>query len=78
MFNDPLSLEDCTVLLERLAKCAFPFQCAHGRPSMAPVLDLGSGASPGSALGGKTEPEGGFLLIDEFRRWTRAERALRV
>ncbi|KAI0424670.1 hypothetical protein F5Y09DRAFT_323744 [Xylaria sp. FL1042] len=41
MFNDPLSLEECTSLLKRLADCAFPFQCAHGRPSMVPLIDLG-------------------------------------
>ncbi|KAJ5149421.1 hypothetical protein N7448_000999 [Penicillium atrosanguineum] len=40
MFNDPLSIEDCKVLVLRLAKCSFPFQCAHGRPSMIPILDL--------------------------------------
>ncbi|KAJ5191092.1 uncharacterized protein N7498_010077 [Penicillium cinerascens] len=40
MFNDPLSIEECKVLVSRLAKCAFPFQCAHGRPSMIPILDL--------------------------------------
>ncbi|KAI0809498.1 hypothetical protein GGR55DRAFT_650173 [Xylaria sp. FL0064] len=42
MFNDPLSLEECTSLLKRLADCAFPFQCAHGRPSMVPLVDLGN------------------------------------
>ncbi|GAP85645.1 putative vacuolar membrane protein [Rosellinia necatrix] len=41
MFNDPLSLEECADLLKRLADCAFPFQCAHGRPSMVPLVDLG-------------------------------------
>ncbi|KLU85613.1 DNA mismatch repair protein [Magnaporthiopsis poae ATCC 64411] len=41
MFNDPLSLDDCQTLLSRLGACAFPFQCAHGRPSMVPLLDLG-------------------------------------
>ncbi|KAI9697085.1 MAG: DNA mismatch repair protein [Candelina mexicana] len=40
MFNDVLSLDECRVLLNRLAKCAFPFQCAHGRPSMVPLLGL--------------------------------------
>lgn len=43
MFNDALSLEDCQQLVSRLSKCAFPFQCAHGRPSMAPLVDIGSG-----------------------------------
>ncbi|KAJ6002799.1 hypothetical protein N7451_005346 [Penicillium sp. IBT 35674x] len=40
MFNDPLSVDDCRTLVSRLARCAFPFQCAHGRPSMIPILDL--------------------------------------
>ncbi|KAJ5811033.1 hypothetical protein N7447_010549 [Penicillium robsamsonii] len=42
MFNDPLDLEECQALVSRLARCAFPFQCAHGRPSMVPILDLRS------------------------------------
>ena len=40
MFNDPLSVSECQVLITRLAQCVFPFQCAHGRPSMIPILDL--------------------------------------
>jgi len=38
MFNDVLSREECEGLVRRLATCAFPFQCAHGRPSIAPLL----------------------------------------
>lgn len=41
MFNDPLTLDECCQLLDRLVSCAFPFQCAHGRPSMVPLVDLG-------------------------------------
>lgn len=40
MFNDTLSLHQCEKLISELAKCKFPFQCAHGRPSMIPLLDL--------------------------------------
>lgn len=40
MFNDVLSLDDCRNLVSRLSQCVFPFQCAHGRPSMIPVLDM--------------------------------------
>ncbi|KAK6506307.1 DNA mismatch repair protein [Arthrobotrys conoides] len=40
MFNDKLALEECKELIEKLASCDFPFQCAHGRPSMVPVVDL--------------------------------------
>ncbi|KAI9801409.1 MAG: hypothetical protein M1825_003388 [Sarcosagium campestre] len=41
MFNDKLSLPECRALVSRLAECAFPFQCAHGRPSAVPLVDLG-------------------------------------
>lgn len=40
MFNDPLDIQECEALVTRLSRCAFPFQCAHGRPSMIPILDL--------------------------------------
>ncbi|PHH73506.1 hypothetical protein CDD82_5406 [Ophiocordyceps australis] len=43
MFNDELSREQCQQLVRQLAQCAFPFQCAHGRPSMVPLADLGTG-----------------------------------
>lgn len=47
MFNDELSVEQCQSLINRLARCAFPFQCAHGRPSMIPLLDLSTRFSNG-------------------------------
>jgi DNA mismatch repair protein MLH3 len=40
MFNDELSTDQCKTLISRLAECAFPFQCAHGRPSMIPLMNL--------------------------------------
>jgi len=39
-FGDPLSLEECQQVVTSLSKCDFPFQCAHGRPSMIPLLQL--------------------------------------
>ena len=42
MFNDELSQEECVDLIAEAAKCAFPFQCAHGRPSMVPLVRLGN------------------------------------
>ena len=45
MFNDKLTKEECQTLVRRLGNCAFPFQCAHGRPSMIPLVNLGVGAS---------------------------------
>lgn len=41
MFNDPLSLEQCERLVTHLAATAFPFQCAHGRPSLVPLTHVG-------------------------------------
>ncbi|KAI0303906.1 hypothetical protein BC826DRAFT_980327 [Russula brevipes] len=37
MFNDPLSVEQCERLMVQLSETAFPFQCAHGRPSLVPL-----------------------------------------
>jgi DNA mismatch repair protein MLH3 len=42
-FNDALTMDECRALVKQVAQCAYPFQCAHGRPSMAPLLDLGNG-----------------------------------
>ncbi len=40
MFGDALSVPECAELLRRLAGCRYPFQCAHGRPSMTPLVTL--------------------------------------
>ena len=42
MFNDPLTRRECEELVRNLAECAFPFMCAHGRPSMVPLIELGN------------------------------------
>ncbi|CAL1700488.1 unnamed protein product [Somion occarium] len=40
MFNDTLTIEQCEHLILQLSECALPFQCAHGRPSLAPLTSL--------------------------------------
>lgn len=40
MFNDPLSQDQACTLVERLARTEFPFQCAHGRPSLIPLVRI--------------------------------------
>ncbi|GIC91266.1 putative DNA mismatch repair protein (Mlh3) [Aspergillus udagawae] len=77
MFNDALTAEECKSLIGRLARCVLPFQCAHGRPSMIPILDLkegeellGDGAECEYEYGyerkvGRRQP--GFL--EAFRSW---------
>jgi DNA mismatch repair protein MLH3 len=63
MFNDALSREECERLVGRLARCAFPFQCAHGRPSVVPLLRL---AEEGPGAG---DEAGKVDFVDAFRRW---------
>ena len=69
MFNDVLSDEECQSLLKRLAGTAFPFQCAHGRPSMVPLVDLGQ-SEPLGADPTHRETDGGFSA--DFKRWRSA------
>ncbi|KAH8587702.1 hypothetical protein B0O99DRAFT_694256 [Bisporella sp. PMI_857] len=42
MFNDVLSNDQCDTLIRQLGQCKFPFQCAHGRPSLIPLVETGS------------------------------------
>ena len=39
-FGDELTEEQCHVLVKQLSACDLPFQCAHGRPSFAPIVKL--------------------------------------
>ncbi|KAJ7639214.1 hypothetical protein FB45DRAFT_904999 [Roridomyces roridus] len=41
MFNDTLTKQQCEKLVAQLCATAFPFQCAHGRPSLVPLIHLG-------------------------------------
>ncbi|KAA8910702.1 hypothetical protein FN846DRAFT_1004513 [Sphaerosporella brunnea] len=68
MFNDPLTLEECRVLIQRLATCRWPFMCAHGRVSMRPLVELGSVAADAGVRA--RERRGGFK--DAFVRWKKA------
>lgn len=76
MFNDPLPIDECQSLITRLSKCALPFQCAHGRPSMIPIVDesrhlLGSMASEtvGYTEYNTTRRQTGF--VEAFKKWER-------
>ena len=39
-FGDKLQHDVCDDLIKRLSECDLPFQCAHGRPSVAPLINL--------------------------------------
>ncbi|KAL3450838.1 hypothetical protein BJX65DRAFT_252599 [Aspergillus insuetus] len=62
MFNDVLTLEECQALVRRLATCVFPFQCAHGRPSMVPLVDFRGTGAPDAK-------DGDVGFADAFKRW---------
>lgn len=38
-FGDPLTRSEQRQLIRQLAKCAQPFHCAHGRPSLVHIAD---------------------------------------
>lgn len=42
MFNDPLTMEKSTQLIDQLGQTSFLFICAHGRPSICPLARLSS------------------------------------
>ena len=39
-FFDPLRWDEAALLVRELEECRLPFQCAHGRPSMVPLVVL--------------------------------------
>ena len=63
MFNDVLTIDQCRKLVVDLAECYFPFQCAHGRPSMVPLLNLGG---DGEVVGTSNQES---KFADAWRRW---------
>jgi len=71
MFNDLLSLRDCEQLVGKLARCAFPFICAHGRVSMEPLVDVGHHFEGSGWLTNASDHSGAadVSIIDAFARW---------
>lgn len=81
MFNDSLRIEECQGLISRLSKCAFPFQCAHGRPTMIPIVDERRHLSGifASSFGGEISFEDRYYdppgrqagFVEAFKKWER-------
>jgi len=73
MFNDELSLDECRDLVAKLSKCVFPFTCAHGRPSMVPLVDLGAAGVEWSThvlgMGPAANPKQDEDFVSAWRRW---------
>ncbi|KAI4150298.1 MAG: hypothetical protein LQ340_004164 [Diploschistes diacapsis] len=71
MFNDELSQQQCEDLIKNLADCQLPFQCAHGRPTMVPLIDFGTLHSLGNrdeSLGQRMGKEVNFQTA--WKQWT--------
>lgn len=68
MFNDALTLEECKELVHKLAACVFPFMCAHGRPSMAPIVRLGDRCRFGLAEE-HGDGDGDRSFVDAYKKW---------
>ena len=69
MFNDELSIDDCNALVRNLAGCVFPFMCAHGRPSMVPLVDLGGLGEVAGGLGGRNTAAEEVGFVDAWKKW---------
>ncbi|KAL8996410.1 MAG: hypothetical protein Q9169_004058 [Polycauliona sp. 2 TL-2023] len=67
MFNDELNHAECETLVARLAECKFPFQCAHGRPSMVPLVAVGQNC--GEGLGAWAEGKETANFADAWKAW---------
>jgi DNA mismatch repair protein MLH3 len=62
MFNDPLTMDKCDFLIQQLGQTSFPFICAHGRPSIFPLVRL---AQPNTGRGEQVDWEKQFILHQE-------------
>ncbi|EXJ61266.1 uncharacterized protein A1O5_11823 [Cladophialophora psammophila CBS 110553] len=72
MFNDHLDSKQCRELVQRLSQCTFPFQCAHGRPTLTVLADLDCGDHYGSSMGANIDPSIGALGFgDAWRAWVK-------
>ncbi|KAF2872549.1 hypothetical protein BDV95DRAFT_570044 [Massariosphaeria phaeospora] len=75
MFNDELTMQQCEELVSKLSSCVFPFMCAHGRPSMVPLVDLGAsggdiGAGSGLGFGSDVvEQSETKSFVDAWKGW---------
>jgi hypothetical protein len=42
MFGDPLLPSECSLIIEELKATSLCFQCAHGRPTTVPIVNVAS------------------------------------
>lgn len=66
-FGDAMSEAEMARLLRDLSSCEFPFQCAHGRPTVYPLLSVPALRRLGEAVAARAAPEPPLL------RWLAAQ-----
>lgn len=69
MFNDELSNAQCEKLVMNLADCKFPFQCAHGRPSLVPLVDTNTLKVLDYGASASLSATGSGSFGETFRKW---------
>lgn len=69
MFNDELSLGECTELIQRLSRCTLPFQCAHGRPTLSVTVEVYDDQDFGSGGRAFTEDMGSSEQLGFGAAW---------
>lgn len=52
MFGDELLKDEMGFLVRNLSQCVLPFQCAHGRPTVAPIAEMKGGKGEAKGRGG--------------------------
>jgi len=57
MFGDSLTHEKCVELISSLSKCEFCFICAHGRPSVIPLIDMNKDVKQSSTIGARANKD---------------------
>ncbi|EFX74534.1 putative MLH3, MutL protein 3 [Daphnia pulex] len=69
-FGDELTPTQCSQLVKALGQCDVPFQCAHGRPLLAPLLEIGdlNGLTPSLITPDSTKPK--YVRLMEYGELT--------
>lgn len=68
MFNDELDKNQCKEVVQTLATCVFPFVCAHGRPSMVPLIDI-SGMKGVAQIGNPVPEANKKTFVQSWKQW---------
>lgn len=69
MFNDELTRDECEDLVKKVSECVFPFQCAHGRPSMVPLISLGTVNELGALEDTELLQHDTRSFVQAYREW---------